>query len=386
MIEEFLAGAAAGGLGILPFLHVNAILQVATEWLPGGEGLWVFVAALSLSHLVFSVLPSLILFLPGTDYVASLLPLQRMAQEGKAAVAIKAVAASTLAGLCIAAAALPLVAAALPLAKAALGGGARYLLLGVVVLFFASIRGWKSRAQSVAVFALSGLLGWVSLSQPLLQEPLFPLLTGLFAVPAILLARGESAKLVGNDAQEARFDLRLVLLGAAVGAVSSLLPGMSVSVLLCACLLAVKEDDAAFLSLAPALAASKTLYDLLSPVTVGKARSMGAVLLQDGGVGAAGAPIIAAAALAGAMLATAVLLLSYRKIAPAMAGLDMNRLRRAALAVLLAAIAVQGGVAGVLLAFSAACVGALPILLGLRRSLATGALLVPALCYGFGAA
>ncbi|MFH1106391.1 MAG: tripartite tricarboxylate transporter permease [Candidatus Micrarchaeota archaeon] len=382
---EFLAGALLGMLGVLPFVHTNLILQVAKPFLAQGAGLVAFASALSFSHLVFETLPALFLFIPTENLSASVLPFQRMALQGRGAEALNRIIAATLLALCVAAAVLPLQAAALPAIKEAVGENLKWALLAVLALYFTSMRKWKERLGSLAVFLLSGALGVTAFAAPWVREPLFPLLTGLFAVPAILLARGSAVK-DGGAAGETRLDVRLVLAGVAVGSVSSLLPGLTVAVLLCICLLAVKEDYGAFMSLAPSIAASKTLYDLASPFTVGNARSMaGAIIAGAPGPEAQTLAIASASALASAALASAVLLATYRKIL-AKTGGDYSGFKKWLLAVLALIALGLNGWQGILLMTTAALVGALPLLLGLRRSAAVGALVVPALAYHFGMA
>ena len=87
-----------------------------------------------------------------------------------------------------------------------------------------------------------------------------------------------------------------------------------------------------------------------------------------------------------AALASAVLLAAYRKAFSAVAEAKLREFRKWLLAALALAIFILGGGAGLLLAATAACVGALPMLLGQRRSLAVGALVVPSLAYSFGVA
>lgn len=379
---DFFAGVLLGALGVLPFVHTNLILQAAKPFI-GSSALASFVAAVSFSHLVFETLPALFLFIPTQNLAASVLPFQRMALQGRGAEALNKIVAATLLALAFAVALLPVQAIVLPALKQIAGESSKWGLVLVVFLFFWSISGWRNKLVSLSIFLLAGMLGVVALTGPLVQEPLFPLLTGLFAVPAILLARGDAVEKIGDSGETAGANLKLVLLGVAVGSVSSLLPGMTVAVLLAVCLMMVGEGDGAYLFLAPSVAASKTLYDLTSGLTTGRARSMGGAMLSGASAGTETLAVIGISALAAAALTSAIVLVVYRKAFSALRETDLDGFRKALLAALALLVFALGGVAGVLLATAAACVGALPMLCAQRRSLAVGALIIPSLSHFF---
>jgi len=381
LLQEFFAGFVLGFSGLIAFVHTNFLLQFSSPFLPAqGFSKAVFASSLSFSKIVFELVPSIFFFIPSASYGVSVLPAQKLFSQGKGVIALKTTLACFFCSALFSFALLPLAFLFLPLLHSALSPGVGWALFFVTG---ACLLSKKRRAESVFAFTLSGVLGWVLLSRPVVQEPLFPLLSGLFGIPAILLSSQVRAK--QEEGSAGPLDLKIVFVSCVLGAFSSLLPAMSPAFLVSLLLLVLEPfGPMLFVQSVSAVLVSKTFFDFAGFVLIGKARS-GAVAFASAELSSPAdlIPVFAAGA-ASLFLAICVMLLLERKLR----GLRFSggKLSIAVLCLIVfGAFYLDGGM-GVLVLAVSACVGVCVSLLGVDKTTALGALILPSLLFFFSAA
>lgn len=368
---DFLEGFALGLTGLVPFLHTNFLVQFA------GSAELVFVSALASSHLVFEAFPTVLFALPSVGHNVAALPGHQLALQGRAFTALRAMLHSVFFGAAFAVAFLPLWLVAAPLALPLAQQFSGYALLVLLALFYLSE---SKPLTAMLVFLLSGALGFLVFSTPLLAEPLFPLLSGLFAVPALLYSMGSEWPAL-REGEAFELPLLLVFLGALLGSLSPFLPAVNPALLASVAFLFLESAPLSFLCLASALAASKNVFDLVSSQTLGVARSGAAAAI-------AAAPlkdpvVVAVASFASVCAALAVAFIVFKPLALAARRVPMRSFNAFFVVFLAIANFLLAGWAGVFVLAVAACVGVLPIALAVRRSNAVGCLIFPSLAHFF---
>lgn len=254
-------------------------------------------------------------------------------------------------------------------------------------------------ALALAVFVLSGALGWTAmrLATPsplgLPGSPMFPLLTGLFGVPSLLLALGSPPlpRQWERPAAEPGAEVaRGSIAGAACGSLVGLLPGMSSSAATVLAMLAAparsREGTLVTLSAAGAGAAVITTA---AYVLVGRARS-GAMLAVEELVPPApwiaAPPQLLAVLLLGCAVGLAVglpaTLLAGRAAARIAHRVPYALLSAAVLVLLVALVAVSTGLLGLGVLVVATAVGLLPWRWGLRKGHLMGCTMLPLIAAG----
>ncbi|MBU1197796.1 tripartite tricarboxylate transporter permease [Candidatus Micrarchaeota archaeon] len=379
-MKELLLGQGLGALGLLPFVHTNLLLQLTRHFIGEGIPLAVFAVAVSFSHLVFQTVPSLFLFLPSEAHGMNIVPYQEIARAKKTAVALRIILTTFLLALLLSIALHPLIQQLLPIAYEMLKPHMVWMLPLLILLFFASETSMKSLACGMLVFFLAGALGNVAFTVPGIREPLFPLLTGLFALPAVLMET-RTPQSQATETLQLKLKKSLVVGGVLAGAFSVLFPALSVSVLAGILLLFLEKKSGEFIVLASSIASSKLFYEFVAALTIEKGRSLAAVWI----VPLASlpnttplVPFIALVALTATGFASATVLLAHGKLASVLQRIPRTAFRIILLTGLLCLAYLFEGTTGVMISVSAGAVGALPILLNTRRSHAAGALLVPA--------
>jgi len=397
-----LYGFLAGFLGAIPFLHTNLMLQFTQDFFAAST-LAVFAATLSFSHLVFETIPMLFFALPAQNQNITLLPAQSLVLGGKTAKAFKIVTQSLFYSVLIALALLPFAITATPIAHSFVQPVQGIALLAVIALAF-----YKSSSQTAGKLALgilfltlAGLLGLTALSLPIAREPLFPLLSGLFGVPAILFSfkKNGDAKQKESENEEktgenptAGFsvDKKLVFYGVLAASASVLLPAVTPALIAGLIFAFMNEDRESFLTASTAVVGAKMVFDFAAVYSIGKARSGAAAVAQNalsanaGGIGLNNLLFLEAAGATAFFTALALLLVFGKQFAKAFRKFERNAVYAIALTAITVGTFLISGAGGLLILASASAVGAGISLSKLRKSYAIGALVVPALTYFFG--
>ncbi len=384
-MNPFLAlflGASAGVSGLVPFLHVNSVLPFLAGLFSGPE-LAVFVAAFAASRLAFEVLPAVFFAVPSDSQGVSVLPAHRMALAGEGVAAASNMLSSAGLAIIFSFFLVPFYGAIMPFVYSVLSPWLGWAVAGLVLIFFVGERSVYRAALGLVAFVFAGVLGFLVLNG--LKEPLFPLLVGLFGVPALFLSvpNGFSA-----EWREPRLKLPAplpVALGVVLGFVSGLFPAVSPAVIAGIAFLFLASSRETFLSLASAVAASKLFFDFAAVFFIGRARSAAAVAVQvSAPESAAFMWVLAAAFLASFFAACVLVWLCARRVVAVLSRLSGPLFNGVVLGALVLALYLSGGGPAVFAAAVAACIGLSISISGLRPAYGTGALLVPTLLYYFG--
>jgi TctA family transporter len=253
--------------------------------------------------------------------------------------------------------------------------------LALVVLF--SIASKKKLFETSFVFLASGIVGLVILSKPLVAEPLFPLLSGLFGIPALFFAFNLAPPKTQQEAGAVNISLKTVLLGALLGAFSSILPALSPAFLvsLLFLLLDSPEKEKTFLEASAATLVSKNFFDFAAFFLIGKARS-GAVAFSAAELLSLPNLLVALTAGSIAFFAALALATYFSRF------LSKIRLGKTFFMAIAAFISLAsfllGGPAGLLILATASSLGLACGILGVNKSSLMGCLIIPSLCFFFG--
>lgn len=195
LLEIFLflfLGIVAGTFtGLAPGIHINLVgailVSLSISILAPIDPIYlvVFIVAMSITHTFVDFIPSIFLGCPNEDTSLSVLPGHEMLKQGKAHAAVLLTAygclIATVLALVISYPLILLVKKIYPLIQTSIP----YILIAVSCIMIFSE---KKRLGSATVYILTGLLGLIVLNMKILEEPLLPLLTGLFGSSALILS------------------------------------------------------------------------------------------------------------------------------------------------------------------------------------------------------
>lgn len=368
-VLDAVLGFGLGALGLVPFLHTNTILAAFSDASP------LLVVVLAFSHLAFESLPGVFFGVPTESQGVSALPGHALVRSGRGRMALEAVLSGLLGGLAGAVLLVPLFWYFGPVFFALVRPWTAWLLACVVVVALV-VDG--ARPSHAAAFLAFGFFGVVAFGLPL-REPLFPLLAGLFGMPAVFFM----GRLHASSGPPGRFaSAGLVALGSVLGGVSVFLPALSPSFLSALAFLFLPVNPIAALVVSSAVSSSRLVFDFLGVLVLHTARSAPAAAWRQSHVLGDGW-ILLVVGLAAFVLAWLAVAASWRRWLQAAASVPFSALGVALLAVVASGAWALDGSWGLFLLAWAATASVLAQRLHVPRKYALGCLMVPAMQYAW---
>jgi putative membrane protein len=223
-------GTICGAItGILPGIHINlvgTILVALTATILSGINpifLIVFIASMTIAHTFIDFIPSIFLGCPDTETQLSILPGHQMLKEGRGYEAVMLTAYGGISAVVL------LLIISFPLAFLvskiydSLHSIMAWILIGAtLILIFTE----KKKLTAIFVFLLSGILGLCVLNLQL-NEPLLPLLTGLFGSSMIITSIKNKIQIPKQEITKPKVSLFRPLIGAVIASpLCGFLPGL----------------------------------------------------------------------------------------------------------------------------------------------------------------
>ena len=367
--------------GLMPGIHSNTVASVLASLPIAPEMLLYIIVAVLGAHLVFQFFPSIFLSIPDDTVVVSVLPGHRMALEGRGREALTVCITSVMIAAAASAALIPVSLVLLPAAYSLIEPHMASVLVIASLFLLASEKVGRKIALAAFVFLLAGALGIASM-RGAINDPLFPVFSGLFAASGILLSFTSTQPIPKQKDEGTHLDfLPYVALGIVLGMLSDLLPGIAApaQIAVFASAILVTKDARTFLALVASIAASHGVFAFAALLSIGKARDGAiAVINEIKPVLPSDLPVIIGVFLL-SIGVCAFLLMRLSKYANRLQGIDIRTLNLGILAYLVCVVAIISGAGGLLLFATSTAVGLLPPLLGIRRTHVMGVIIVPAI-------
>ena len=221
--------------GLIPGVHVNLValgtVSIASFLLDyiSITGLVVFITSMSITHSFINTIPSIFLGAPESGTSLSVLPGHKMLLEGEGLNAVKLTLLGSICGLIICFFSFLLLEWIIERGYELVEDRMFWLLL--ISSLFIVFRN-KEWLTALLIFLLSGLLGLIVLNSSI-EEPLFPLLSGLFGISTLIFSLQGNSFYPEQKPKAFKYNLKKgyssVLLGTISGFITSILPGLGSS-------------------------------------------------------------------------------------------------------------------------------------------------------------
>ncbi|MFT4326488.1 MAG: tripartite tricarboxylate transporter permease [Candidatus Woesearchaeota archaeon] len=228
-----LIGVTAGTFtGLIPGIHINLIsnlllasLGVLSKVHP--LALACFIIAMSTTHSFLDVIPSTYLGAPDASNALIALPAHRMLIEGRGYEAIRLTVIGSFGGLVVTALISPFAYVGIQKIYPYLEQYMFIILLSVISFIILKD---KRRFIIIPFFLFSGVLGYVALNLPLIKDPLFPLLSGLFGLSILIKSFNDNTSIPEQNLEyEIVPKTKSIMGGFIAGGLTSFLPGLGAS-------------------------------------------------------------------------------------------------------------------------------------------------------------
>ncbi|MEK6760922.1 MAG: tripartite tricarboxylate transporter permease [Nanoarchaeota archaeon] len=281
-----LLGVFAGVFtGLAPGIHINLVgailvslsLSIFSNINP--VYLVVFIVAMSITHSFVDFIPSIFLGCPDAETSLSVLPGHEMLREGRGYEAVMLANTGSLAAILILIPlSVPLV-ILIPKIYYIIEKAIPYLLISVTAFMVFSE---KEKFSAFFVLAISGILGLIVLNFNGLNEPLLPLLSGLFGASTLLISLKEKTKMPKQEITKPNEKIMKLVFGSIVASLfCGFLPGLGGGQAAVMGNLISKSDKRGFLVLLGATNVLVMSFSFIALYAISKTRTGVAVSIQE---------------------------------------------------------------------------------------------------------
>jgi len=281
---EYLLGIIIGILfgiitGLTPGVHINLVsvlLLSISSFLLGWTSplvIAVIIIAMGVTHTFLDSIPSVFLGAPDPDTVMAVLPGHKLLFEGKGWDAVRLTVIGSLLCLIFAIILMPLFAFIFPIIYSIIKPVLGWILVLIVLIMLIKD---SERKWALLVFIFSGMLGLIVLNSEI-SQPLFPMLSGMFGVSALLLSLSNSVEVPLQTAEETidvtAKDFLAIIGGAISGSFVALFPGLGAAQAAAISTIVFKIKEYAYLILVGGINTVNFVIALVSVYTISKARN-----------------------------------------------------------------------------------------------------------------
>lgn len=206
MLYELLLAILVGVLigiftGLTPGIHINLVSIIVVSIAPfllqyvSLLFIGIFIISMSITHTFLDAVPGIYLGAPDADQALNVLPGHRLLLRGKGHQAVLCTVIGSLLVLLLSLLLFPLFLLLMKITYPVIRDWTGLLLVAVMAYLILKEKSWNKKALALAMFLLAGSLGLCVLNILTLQQPLFPLLSGLFGFSILLLSLHQSSSI-----------------------------------------------------------------------------------------------------------------------------------------------------------------------------------------------
>ena len=387
IILFLLAGVVAGTItGLTPGIHINLVSGILlTISFVGLNPVYLvtFITSMAITHTFTDFIPSVFLGCPDTDTELSILPGHNLLKnkKGYEAVHLSNIGSLIAVGLLV----LILLPSIYVIGKlnSVITSIIPYLLIAVSLMVILTE---QKKLSALFVFLLTGILGY-SLTNFQFNEPLLPLLTGLFGASNIILSIKSKTKIPEQEITKSEVKLKQPILGALASApFCSFLPGIGAGQAAVIGNTFVKNNEKQFLVLLGIINTLVMGFSFISLYLLGKTRTGTAVAIKQilGNVGTNYLILIIAVSVFVGILAFNWTETLAKFFSRNFKKINYQILSYSTLAILTLVVLLISGIFGILILIISTLTGIYSINLKVKRTNMMGSLIIPTILFYLG--
>ncbi len=379
--------------GIVPGIHVNlvsAIVVTSSALLlrfTSPLGLGIFIISLAITHTFLDNIPGIYLGAPDPGQELNVLPGHRLLHRGEGHNALIYTLIGSLGSLLLGIILLPLFIVIMKVLASPVQAIIGYLLILIMIYMILKEKG--KRLRCLAAFLLSGSLGLLVFRIPTLQQPLFPLLSGLFGISLLLVSLFERSTIPPQDLKKPltmtpKNMIKAVSAASGVGFIAAFLPGFGSSQAAIVATNTVGDlGDEGFLTLVGGINTANMLISIGTAYALDKARNGAIVAVNEimGGIGFEEMLIFLAVALIAGGAATLLSLGISRQFAAIVPKIPYAKLVIGIILFIIILSFIFDGLLGLLVLLTATALGLVASSWKIGKNHLMGCLIVPVILY-----
>jgi putative membrane protein len=400
MFYELLAALVLGCLagiftGLIPGVHVNLVSLLLLSMSGYFLGfttpivLCVFIVALSVTHTFLDSIPSIFLGAPDADQALNVLPGHRMLMQGKGFEAVKLTVVGSLISLIIIISIIPVMIPLIGWIYPIISPHIGWILMGIMIFMILKEGGVRGKFWSFYIFMISGILGIIVFSIPNFEQPLLPLLSGMFGISTLLVSLNSESKIpeqkITDDIKVPKKNM-IKAFGASVfsGSLVGMFPGLgSAQAAVIGSQLTGKICMHSFMILVGGINTVNFVFSLVTLLVLDKARNGAIVVVREiiSVLSVNGLIALLAAALAAGGIATFLTFGITRIFCRIMGKVNYKIMCICVISFIALMVLYFSGWMGMSVLLISTAIGIIPVVAGVVRSNAMGCLILPVILY-----
>ena len=377
--------------GLAPGIHINLVNTVMISILPtlllytNPLALCIFIISMSITHTFLDTIPSIYLGAPEDDKALGVLQGHKMLLKGEGYAAVYYTIYGALFALILSIILSPLMIISFnflyPLIEPFVG----YLLIVVTIIMILKD---ELKIWALFLFLISGTLGVIVFSLPNINEPLFPLLSGLFGVSTLILSLKDKVNIKKQIIKKPKIEktnaIKSVLSSTFAGSLISFLPGMGPSqgAVISQTFSKKDEDPNNFLMVIGGIGTVSMLVSFVTLFALNKARNgsviaISTIMKVDGNIFL----IFLIVSLIVGITSFFFTLFIAKKFSHFIVLINYQRLVLSVIALIFLICFLLSGVIGLIILVTSTAIGLIAPLKGVQRSHAMGCLILPVIFY-----
>lgn len=373
MILYCLIGIITGTItGLIPGLHTNNIAAFLLVSPLFGQEFMAFLLSMSITHTFVDFIPSIFIGAPSADTFESILPAHKMFLEGKA---FEAVCLTVFGGL------IALIGSVIfvPIFFGFITQNTDAIIFFTPTILFIALIGIISSEKNIILTLLlmlsSAALGIIFSNQ------LFPLITGFFGLPTVLLSLNKPVQEISQDS-EFNIENKNILegiIGIVGGAIVSVIPGIGNNVAAAIIKLFRKNPGTkGYLVLLGSINTSNFFFSFTVLFAISKTRNGIMIALQEKMIFIQEFLILGLIIMFfSGMIAAIITIFISKKALSLFSGKKAFFGAIASIAIMITMVALLNGITGIVALTLSSAIGGLAVLKGTKRSACMAALIIP---------
>lgn len=388
IIIAILMGVMAGTItGLIPGIHTNLVSALIISSLPllllhfTPLILAILILSMALTHTFTSAIPSIFLGAPEESMALATLPGHELLLKGKGYQAVYLTVVGSVIAVILAVTTapltIPLIASFYSLVKPVIP----YLLILAALILISKEK--HSMFWASIVFLLAGILGIAVFSIPL-NQPLLPMLTGLFGTSLLILSLNKKVRIPKQEITKPKFSIssikQIISRGWLASLLCAFLPGVGSSQAAILALPSKKEISREnFLLLIGSIDTFVMIFDLLTFYAISKTRNGSIIALSQILPKFSNSTflILIIAILSSALLASIITLSVSKRVSRIIPRINYSFVSIAVLLFLISIILAITGPLGLLILIASTALGIVAQMQGIRKSHLMGCLIIP---------
>ncbi len=395
LLAAILIGCVLGTVtGLLPGLHINLVASIILGVLPALSALFPIymivtaIVAMSFTHVFMDFIPTIFLGAASENTAFASLPGNELLLDGFGLDAVRLAVSGAFLGLILIALLTPVLLFFVPFIFRIFEP-----FLGYILLFFGASLVFmeRSKAWALLVFILSGFVGFFALNIEGLNEPLLPMLSGLFGISLLIINVNKNVLLPKQyfiqviDKKPTDF-FKPLMLGSFSGGLVSIFPALgpahSAAI---STQVFNSRDKQAYLILVGCISSVAMFMSLITAFSIGKARN-GSIAVGQGLIGGlrfSDFELLVVVAIISGAIALILSLIIARIFSRLIGRFDYRTTCIILIFLVSSLVFVFSGIFGLVVLVASAALGLVPIFVGVNRTSLMGCLMLPVALYYF---